>query len=162
MKVRFFLNGISASIDVEGGERLSFLLRDRFHLKGTKCGCLQGRCGACSVIWNGAVTASCLIPAFRLSGSKVITIEGFAKTNNYKDIKAGFAEAQVNMCGYCDGAKILTAESILVKNKEFTREEILSAFTGIRCTCTNPGALVDGVFAAAKMRKGRFNEPKRR
>ena len=66
------------------------------------------------------------------------------------------------MCGYCDGAKILTAESILVKNKEFTREEILSAFTGIRCTCTNPGVLVDGVLAAAKMRKGRFNEPKRR
>jgi carbon-monoxide dehydrogenase small subunit len=164
MKVRFFLNGVSASIEVEPGERLSVILRDRFHLKGTRCGCLQGRCGTCSVIWNGAVTASCLIPAFRLSGTKVVTIEGFAKTNNYKDIETGFAQAQVIMCGYCDGAKILATESLLVKNKELTREEILSAFTGIRCTCTNPGALVDGVFAAAKVRKGRLNthETKRR
>jgi carbon-monoxide dehydrogenase small subunit len=162
MNIRFSLNGVPVSIDTDPGERLSTILRDRFHLKSVKCGCLQGRCGTCSVIWNGAVTASCLIPAFRLSGTKVITIEGFAKTNNGKDIEAGFAEAHVVMCGYCDGAKILAAESLLAKNKELTREEILSAFTGIRCTCTNPAALVDGVLAAAKIRKGRLHEPKRR
>jgi carbon-monoxide dehydrogenase small subunit len=164
MKIRFSLNGVSASIDVEPGERLSTILRDRFHLKGTKCGCLQGRCGACSVIWNGAVAASCLIPAFRLSGTKVVTIEGFSKTNNYKDIEAGFAQVPVIMCGYCDSAKILTTESLLVTNDAkngLEREEILSAFTGIRCTCTNPGALVDGVLAAAKERKARLNAHKR-
>jgi carbon-monoxide dehydrogenase small subunit len=157
MKIRFSLNGVSASIDVEPGERLATILRDRFHLKGTKCGCHQGRCGTCSVIWNGAVAASCLIPAFRLSGTKIITIEGFVKTNNYQDIKTGFAQVPVIMCGYCDSAKILTAESILVKNTDLDREEILSAFTGIRCTCTNPDALVDGVLAAAKERKARFD-----
>jgi carbon-monoxide dehydrogenase small subunit len=166
MNVRFSLNGVSVSIDAEPGERLSVILRERFHLKGTKCGCLQGRCGACSVIWNGAVTASCLIPAFRLSGTKVVTIEGFAKTNSCKDIETGFAQVPVVMCGYCNNAKILATESLLVKNKELTYEEVLSAFTGIRCTCTNPGALVDGVLAAAKVRKGRLNhhdrEPERR
>jgi carbon-monoxide dehydrogenase small subunit len=157
MKLRFSLNGVSASIDVEPGERLSTILRDRFHLKGTKCGCHQGRCGTCSVIWNGAVTASCLIPAFRLSGTKVITIEGFVKTNNYKDIENGFAQVPVITCGYCDSVKILTAESLLVKSGELNREDILSAFTGIRCTCTNPAALVDGVLAAAKERKARLD-----
>jgi carbon-monoxide dehydrogenase small subunit len=162
MNIRFSLNGVPASIDADPGERLSMILRDRFYLKAIKCGCLQGRCGICSVIWNGAVTASCLIPAFRLSETKIVTIEGFAKTNNCKDIEAGFAEARVVMCGYCDGAKILAAESLLVKNKELTREEILSAFTGIRCTCTDPAALVDGVLAAANIRKGRLHEPKRR
>jgi carbon-monoxide dehydrogenase small subunit len=161
MKIRFSLNGVSASIDADSGERLSTILRDRFHLKGTKCGCHQGRCGTCSVIWNGAVTTSCLIPAFRLSGTKIITIEGFVKTNNYKDIETGFARVPVIMCGYCDSAKILTAESLLVKNSDLDREEILSAYTGIRCTCTNPDALVDGVLAAAKERKARLNEQKR-
>ncbi|MDR1094792.1 MAG: 2Fe-2S iron-sulfur cluster binding domain-containing protein [Spirochaetaceae bacterium] len=157
MNIRFSLNGVSASIDAKPGERLSAILRDRFHLKGTKCGCLQGRCGTCSVIWNGAVTASCLIPAFRLSGTKVVTIEGFVKTNNYQDIKTGFAQVPVILCGYCDSAKILVAESLLVKNSELDREEILSAFNGIRCTCTNPDTLVDGVFAAAKERKVRLD-----
>jgi carbon-monoxide dehydrogenase small subunit len=157
MKIRFSLNGVSASIDAEPGERLSTILRDRFHLKGTKCGCLQGRCGACSVIWNGVVTASCLIPAFRLSATKIVTIEGFAKTNNYKDIETGFARVPVITCGYCDSAKILIAESLLAKNSELSREEILSAYTGIRCTCTNPGALIDGVYAAAKERKARLD-----
>jgi carbon-monoxide dehydrogenase small subunit len=153
MNIRFSLNGVSALIDAEPGERLSTILRDRFHLKGTKCGCLQGRCGTCSVIWNGAVAASCLIPAFRLSGTKIVTIEGFVKTNNYQDIKTGFAQVPVILCGYCDSAKILTAESLLVKNSELDREEILSAFAGIRCTCTNPDALVEGVLAAARERK---------
>jgi carbon-monoxide dehydrogenase small subunit len=158
MTVRFSLNGVSASIDVEPGERLSTILRDRFHLKGTKCGCLQGRCGTCSVIWNGTLTASCLLPAFRLSGTKVITIEGFTKTNNYRDIEAGFAQIPVVMCGYCDSAKILITESLLSRNHKLAREEILSAFTGVRCTCTNPGVLVDGVLAAAKIRKERLHE----
>jgi carbon-monoxide dehydrogenase small subunit len=164
MKVKFALNGVPVSIEVESSERLSTILLERFHLKGVKCGCLQGRCGNCAVIWNGAVTASCLIPAFRLSDTKVVTIEEFAKTNNYKDIEAGFAQAQVVMCGYCNGAKILGAESILAKNEKLTRETILSAFTGIRCTCTNPVTLVDGVLAAANIRKRRLNnhESKRR
>jgi carbon-monoxide dehydrogenase small subunit len=160
MKIRFSLNGVSASIDVDPGERLSTILRDWFHLKGTKCGCLQGRCGTCSVIWNGAITASCLVPAFRLPGTKIITIEGFVKTNNYRDIENGFARVPVIMCGYCDSAKTLTAESLLVNNSGLDREEILSAYTGIRCTCTNPDALVDGVLAAAKERKARLNEQK--
>jgi carbon-monoxide dehydrogenase small subunit len=161
MKTRFSLNGVAVSIDVEPGERLSTILRDRFHLKSTKCGCLQGRCGACSVIWNGAIVASCLVPAFRLAGTKIITLEGFTKTDNYKDIETGFAEVPVQMCGYCDSAKILTAESLLGKNKQLSRDEILLAFTGIRCTCTNPDTLVNGILAAAKVRKRRLYERER-
>jgi carbon-monoxide dehydrogenase small subunit len=158
MNTRFSLNGVSASIDAEPGERLSTILRDRFHLKGAKCGCLQGRCGACAVIVNGAVVCSCLVPAFRLGGAKVVTFEGFSKTDNYRDIEAGFAAAPVKTCGYCYGAKTLAAESVLVGEKDLTRALILSAFSGVRCSCTNPDALVEGVLAAAKIRKRRLYE----
>jgi carbon-monoxide dehydrogenase small subunit len=158
MNVQFSLNGSVVSINTVPGERLSTILRERFHLKEIKCGCLQGFCGSCAVIWNGAVSASCLIPAFRLNGAKIITMESFSRTDNYKDIATGFAQVPVKMCGFCDGAKYLTAESILAKYKSPTRDEICSGFAGVHCICTNPDALVDGVLAAAKVRKRRLYE----
>lgn len=161
MNIRFSLNGVSSSIEAEPGERLCTILRDRFHLKGTKCGCLEGRCGVCAVIFNGAIVTSCLIPAFRMPAGKIVTIEGFSKTDNYRDIERGFAQAPVKTCGYCDSAKALAAESLLVQNKTLSRDEILAAFAGIRCSCTNPDALVEGVLAAVGIRKRRLYERER-
>jgi carbon-monoxide dehydrogenase small subunit len=158
VNIRFSLNGVSSSIDAEPGERLAVILRDRFHLKGAKCACLQGRCGVCAVMLNGSLVTSCLVPAFSLNGAKIVTFEGFSKTDNYRDIEAGFAAAPVKTCGYCYSAKVLAAESVLISEKKLTRQRILPAFSGIRCSCTNPGALVEGVLAACDFRKQRLNE----
>jgi carbon-monoxide dehydrogenase small subunit len=108
------------------------------------------------VIFNGAVVQACLIPAFRIRGSEIITIEGFSQTDEYQDIAAGFAEAKVMNCGFCDTGKILAAEALLSRKNRPNREDILAAFNGVRCRCTEPDSLVAGVQAVAEMRRRRL------
>jgi carbon-monoxide dehydrogenase small subunit len=156
MTISFIVNGEDAVIRCEAGDRLLDILRGSFGLPGTKAGCLCGRCGACYVILNGKVVPSCLVPAFRLPGSEVITIEGFSQDDGYADIAAGFSQAGVECCGFCDSGKVLIAASLLDRRVRPSREEILSSYTGIRCRCTEPESLVDGVLAAADIRQRRL------
>jgi carbon-monoxide dehydrogenase small subunit len=97
-----------------------------------------------------------MVPAFRVRGGEVITIEGFAQTDEYQDISAGFSLAGVETCGYCDAAKTLATEALLEKNPRPTREAILAAFDGVLCRCTDPKVLVEGVSAAADIRQRRL------
>jgi carbon-monoxide dehydrogenase small subunit len=156
MTISFIVNGEDVVIRSEADDRLLDILRRSLKLLGTKTGCLSGRCGACYVTLNGKVAPSCLIPAFRLQGSEVITIEGFSQDDGYADIIAGFSQAGVECCGYCDSGKILTAGALLDRLPRPSREEILAAYTGIRCRCTEPESLVDGVLAAADIRQRRL------
>jgi carbon-monoxide dehydrogenase small subunit len=156
MTIAFTLNGEDVMIQSDTNIRLIDLLRGYFHLLGAKSGCLIGVCGACSVFFNGNVIKSCLIPAFRVHGSTVITIEGFSKTPEYQDILKGFEKAGVENCGYCDTGKILTVETILTKNHQPSRNEILLGFSGIKCRCTEPVRLIEAVLAAADIRQRRI------
>lgn len=157
MTIGFTLNGEGVIIQSDANARLVDILRGYFHLLGAKSGCLIGVCGACSVFLNGKdIVKSCLIPAFRVQGSAITTIEGFSQTPEYQDILKGFERAGVENCGYCDTGKILTVESILAKNRQPTRHEILLEFRGIRCRCTEPVRLVEGVLAAADLRQRRI------
>ncbi|MDR2663425.1 MAG: 2Fe-2S iron-sulfur cluster binding domain-containing protein [Treponema sp.] len=156
MTIRFILNGEDMEINAEANQRLTGILRDHFNLISSKSGCLNGSCGACSVIFNGAVVPSCLIPAFRLQGSEVITLEGFSQTIEYQDIAAGFAAAGVESCGYCDAGKILAAELLLGQNLQPGRDEFIAAFRGIQCRCTNGENLYRGVLAAGEARQRRI------
>jgi carbon-monoxide dehydrogenase small subunit len=142
--------------DINADTRLITILRDTFLLSGAKCGCLAGICGACSIIFNGSVVKACLIPAFRVRGGELITIEGFALTDEYQDICQGFTQAGVHNCGYCDAGKILTVETLLMKNLYPTRLDILASFNGIRCRCSEPDSLIEGVMAAASLRQRRL------
>jgi carbon-monoxide dehydrogenase small subunit len=156
MTIDFILNGEDVVVRTEADHRLLDILRGTFKLLGTKVGCLSGNCGVCFVIFNGAVTPSCLIPAFRIRGSEVITIEGFSQTDEYQDIVSGFSQAGVECCGYCDTGKILAAETLLEKTPRPSREEVLAAFAGIKCRCTEPKSLVEGVLATADIRQRRL------
>jgi carbon-monoxide dehydrogenase small subunit len=156
MTIGFILNGEDVTLQTEANFRLVDLLRSHFHLLGAKEGCLNGRCGACSVFYNGRVVPSCMIPVFMAQGSEVITIEGFATTEEYQDIKSGFTQAGVKTCAYCDAAKILAVESLLAANSRPDRIEILAAFDGVLCRCTEPEALVRGTMAAAEIRQRRI------
>ncbi|MDR0786019.1 MAG: aldehyde oxidoreductase [Treponema sp.] len=155
MTIGFILNGEDVSVRMDADIRLIDILRKNFPVTGAKAGCLSGRCGACAVIFNGAVTKSCLIPAFRVNGSEIITIEGFSQNDEYQDVIQGFEQAGVEMCGYCDAGKILAVEALLSRNPRPLRQDILVGFKGIKCRCTEPESLVNGVLAAADLRQRR-------
>jgi carbon-monoxide dehydrogenase small subunit len=156
MTIRFILNGEDELVSAEANQRLIYILREQLELTEAKCGCLNGNCGACSVIFNGIITLSCLIPAFRVQGSEVITLEGFSQTLEYQDIAEGFAKAGVENCGFCDAGKILGAELLLEQTFQPSKEDFLTAFRGIRCRCTNAESLYQGVLAAGDIRRRRI------
>jgi carbon-monoxide dehydrogenase small subunit len=156
MKLGFILNGEDVEIHIEANVRLIEILRRRFGLLGAKSGCLNGHCGNCLVIFNGLVSPACLIPAFRLEGSEVITIEGFSQTDEYQDIIKGFNHTNLKTCGYCETGKILSIESLLERIHRPSREEILGNFNGIKCRCTNIDTLAEAVNIIAGIRRERL------
>lgn len=153
MKLEFILNGEDEVVNSAAEARLVDILRNDFKLLGTKAGCHTGICSSCSIIFNGNVVKSCLIPAFKINGGEIITIEGFSQTDEYKDIVLGFSEAGLENCGYCSTAKILATQALLGRNHRPAKEEIPSAFYGIRCRCTDPEELVRGVMTVIEYRR---------
>jgi len=156
MTIGFILNGEDVVAHTSAAMRLVDILRDAFNLTGTKAGCYTGNCGACSVIFNGDVVKACLVPAFKAINSEIITIEGFSQTDEYQDIIRAFDEAGIESCGFCDAAKTLVMETILNRNLQPSREEILAAFHGIRCRCTDPEGLVRVLTTANEYRRRRL------
>jgi carbon-monoxide dehydrogenase small subunit len=145
MTIGFILNGEDVVIRSDANIRLIDLLRVNFGLLGARDRCLGGKCGFCAVIFNGRVSHSCLIPAFRVRGSEIITIEGYSQTDEYKDIVTGFAQAKLEGCGFCETSKILHASALLDRNRRPSRNEILKAFSGVKCRCTEPEKRLEGI-----------------
>ena len=156
MTIGFILNGEDVVIQSNPNVRLIDILRAEFGLLGAKAGCLTGKCGFCAVIFNGSVIHACLIPAFRLQGGEIITIEGFSLDNEYQDIVTGFTEAKVKNCGFCNTAVLLNAGVLLEKTERPSRQEILSAFRGVKCRCTDLDKLEEGVQKAFEIRQRRL------
>jgi carbon-monoxide dehydrogenase small subunit len=156
MTIGFILNGEDVVIRSEANVRLIDLLRGSFGLLGAKSGCRTGKCGVCSVILNNKISPACLVPAFRIRGCEIITIEGFSQTDEYQDIMTGFAQANFENCGYCGTGKILTAEALLERKERPLRAEILAAFSGIKCRCTDPEKLVEALAITADIRQKRL------
>ena len=156
MMINFILNGQDEMINANAELRLVDILRGIYQLLGTRTGCYSGVCGNCSVIFNGDVVRSCLIPAFRIQGTEIITIEGFSQTDEYQDIIQGFIDGEMENCGYCNTGKIFTTESLLSKNPRPGARDILEAFSGTKCRCTDPDSLIQGVLSAADRRQKRI------
>lgn len=156
MTIGFILNGEDVVIRSEADVRLIDILRGNFGLLGAKSGCLVGKCGVCTVIFNGNVSQACLIPAFRVRGSEIITIEGFSQTDEYQDIMTGFAQAGLENCGYCGTGKILISEALLERIARPSRGEILAGFSGVKCRCTDPDKLVEAIEKTVEIRQRRL------
>ncbi|MCL2139224.1 MAG: 2Fe-2S iron-sulfur cluster-binding protein [Treponema sp.] len=156
MIIGFILNGEDVVIDNKANVRLIDILREEFGLIGAKAACLCGKCGNCTVLMNGNVCLACLIPAFKLRGNEIVTIEGFSQTDEYNDIVSGFSQAGLESCGYCTSAKIFITETLLEKNKILDKEEVLKAFNGIQCRCTEPDKLLEGIEKAMEIRQKRL------
>jgi carbon-monoxide dehydrogenase small subunit len=161
MTIGFLLNGREVICEAEPNERLIDILREKYHLTGAKSACHSGQCGCCAIFFNREITPSCLIPAFRARGAEIVTVEGFAESENYRDITGGFSSAGVENCGYCDAGKILMTESLLSRKTPVDRDAIVEAFDSIKCRCTDAESLVNGVNAAAELRKRRLRDAAR-
>ena len=153
MEIRFYLNGKETVVNASPERLLVDVLREDLHLTGTKRGCGEGECGACSIIKNGELVTSCIIPVGAVNGCELLTIEGIRDTEKGKCIIDAYAEGGAVQCGFCIPGMILTAEAFLKKNPNPTRDEVKLAISGNLCRCTGYAKINDAVLlAAARMR----------
>ena len=153
MEITFKLNGKMVTCTVTPKSTLLRLLRDDLKLTGTKNGCEQGDCGACSVIIDGSLEKSCIYPARNLEGKEVLTIEGVTNPDGTpNDMQQSFLEHGATQCGYCTPGMIMAGEALLLKNSDPTRQEIREAISGNLCRCTGYQQIVDAIEATAKSR----------
>ena len=156
MIVTLQINDRVYKVDVEPGETLVQVLRDRLGLTGTKRGCGLGGCGACTVLLDSKPVYSCMVFAARADGKKVTTIEGLAKNGKLHPIQEAFIKHGAVQCGYCIPGMILSAKALLDENPDPTEEEIRYAIAGNLCRCTGYVKIVKAIKAAAEMmRRGR-------
>lgn len=130
--------------------RLVDFIRDEARLKGTKEGCGEGECGACTVIVNGKSMNSCLLLAVSMEGKEIITIEGVA-AKELHPLQQAFMEVGAVQCGYCTQGMILSAKALLDENLQVSEEDIREAISGNLCRCTGYEKIVEGVLTAQQM-----------
>ena len=149
MKISLKINGNKISVDVDPSMRLLDFIRNELHLTGTKEGCGEGECGACTVLLNGEPVNSCLTPVINAADREVLTIEGFRETKEYRVIADAFADRGGSQCGFCTPGMILVTYALLKKNPNPTDDEIRLALSGNLCRCTGYQAIVDAVKVAS-------------
>jgi aldehyde oxidoreductase len=158
---RFFVNGIERNVFVDGEAALSTVLREQAGLTGTKVGCGNGQCGACSVIVDGKLTRSCTLKMKRVPDlSRVVTIEGIGTPEKLHVIQKAWIKHGGAQCGFCTPGFIVSAKALLEENKNPTRQDVRQWFQKHRnlCRCTGYIPLVDSVMDAAKVLRGEMKE----
>ena len=161
MSYEFELNGEKQSFEAEPMERLLDVLRERALLTGTKEGCGEGECGACSVLLDGEVVCSCLVPVFQVDGRKVQTIEGISKKSELSPVQAAFVEECGVQCGACTPGFIVTARALLERHSKPSRRRIREAFGGNLCRCTGYERIFQSVEVAARVKRARKKKKKK-
>lgn len=154
-KIRLKVNGAWREVETRPDRLLLDLLREELGLTGTKKGCAEGECGACTVIMNGRPVLSCLIPAQKANGAEIITIEGLAEEGRLHPLQQAFLEEGAVQCGYCTPGMLLSAKALLDENPEPSIEDVKRAISGNLCRCTGYTKIVRAVRAAAEAMRGR-------
>lgn len=150
MQVVLTINGRMRKVEVPPATTLLELLREHLGLRGTKCGCGNGECGACTVILDGEPVTSCIVFAAQCEGREVLTIEGLSREGGELDcIQQAFIDAGAVQCGYCTPGMIMSAAALLSKNPHPSRDDIAVALSGNLCRCTGYVKIVDAVEAAS-------------
>ena len=159
MHIELTVNGELRSADVEPMTRLIDIIRNDLRLTGTKEGCGEGECGACSVIMDGRLVTSCLVPAIQAAGSSIPTIEGIGTPERPSDLQVIFNEEGAIHCGFCTPGMIVAAHSLLERNPEPNDDEIRRELSGNICRCTGYGSICGAVARAASEGYGHRIEP---
>jgi len=152
--VSFTLNGKPTRLTVDETRPLLWVLRDDLNLSGTKFGCGEAVCGACTVIVNNQAVRSCATPIGDVDGKQVLTIEGLAKGDRLHPIQQAFVDHVAYQCGYCTPGMIMGAYAILLKNPKATRADIVRELDSHLCRCGAHVRILKAVETAATAMKG--------
>jgi carbon-monoxide dehydrogenase small subunit len=150
---RFLVNGDPVEVEVPGMRRLLDVLREDLALTGTKEGCGEGECGACSVLLDGAVVDSCLVPICQVDGTRVRTVEGLGSAGQLNDLQAAFLQTGGAQCGICTPGMLMAAEAFLAAGGGTDDEAIRAAIAGNLCRCTGYTKIVQAIALAAEQRR---------
>lgn len=148
--IKFTLNGRTVETDAPATARLLDILRDEYELIGTKEGCGEGECGACSVFVNNLLQNSCLIPIGSIAGADIQTIEGIIETEQFKILDESYSIAGGVQCGYCIPGMIMASAALLSENPHPSEAEIREGISGNLCRCTGYNMIVEAINLAAK------------
>ena len=152
--ISFKLNGKSVSITTDPGRMLLWVLRTDLGLTGAKYGCGKGMCGACVVMLGDSAVRSCVIPVRSVKEKEVLTIEGLAKNGKLHPVQEAFAKHDAIQCGFCTPGMILNAYSLLLKNPQPTRDEIIKGMDHNLCRCGVHIRIIRAIESAAREMKG--------
>jgi carbon-monoxide dehydrogenase small subunit len=153
MELRLIVNGEAQSLDVPAHATLLGVLRDELGLTGTKEGCNEGECGACTVLMDGEAVDSCLVMAHAAGGCKISTVEGLAGADgSLSALQRAFVDAGGVQCGFCTPGFLILLTSFLAENPDPTEDEIRTAVAGNICRCTGYTQIVEAVRSASEAR----------
>jgi aerobic carbon-monoxide dehydrogenase small subunit len=147
-QLEFKVNGEQRRLEAFPMARLLDVLREQLHLTGTKEGCGEGECGACTVIVDGRIVNSCLVPVGQVNGSEIMTIEGVASEGQLHAVQKAFIEHGGAQCGICTPGMVLAAVDLLERNPQPTETDIRTALAGNLCRCTGYMKIFESVAKA--------------
>jgi len=150
MSVHFLLNGERVEVEATGMRRLLDVLREDLALTGTKEGCGEGECGACSVLIDGRLVDACLVPMSQVAGTAVRTVEGMGDGEVLNPLQAAFLEAGGAQCGICTPGMLVAAEAYLAAGGGPDPDAIREAIAGNLCRCTGYTKIIDAIALAAR------------
>jgi len=153
--ISLYVNGEHVDAHVQPRLNLADFLREHLRLTGTHVGCEHGVCGACTVRVDGEIVRACLMLAAQADAASVETIEGLSDSGEVSDLQNAFRERNALQCGYCTPGMLITAQDLLKREAEPSREQIREHLSGNYCRCTGYQAIVDAVETTARLRGGR-------
>ena len=159
MSYRFLVNGEPVEVEVPGMRRLLDVLREDLSLTGTKEGCGEGECGACSVLLDDAVVDSCLVPICQVDGTSVRTVEGMGAPDQLNDLQAAFLQTGGAQCGICTPGMLMAAEAHLAAGGATSDAAIREAIAGNLCRCTGYTKIVEAIALAGEQRRAAGSDP---
>jgi carbon-monoxide dehydrogenase small subunit len=150
ISLSFIVNGESKTLDVIPMARLLDVLREELQLTGTKEGCGEGECGACTVVLNGEIVNSCLVPVAQVVGAQITTIEGVANGDELDAVQQAFIDHGGAQCGICTPGMVLAAVDLLSRNPTPTQNDIRTGLAGNLCRCTGYMKIFESVVRACQ------------
>lgn len=144
------VNGKEHKVEAEAGESLLSVLRNRLDLTGTKYGCGEGQCGACTVLLNGKAVRSCRTPAESIGPRRILTIEGLAEDGRLHPVQQAFLDEEAFQCAYCTTGMIMSAHALLAATPRPTEQEIIQHMNGNICRCGVYPRIVAAIHRAAQ------------